>query len=398
MSRYLWSLDDLITEPLAAQYSDEYVQHWFNELLKQGSVDWIDEDLINILTKLGLKDYQFQRLVAGPGPLVLYTLYYKRQKIGELRLAPNWRAGYGTRFMPIPTDDPKLAQVFLDLIADIKIRLCLGIIPLSESPSAAVSQAEPQADSSTEVIPKELVRRWRELNPPWQPAAADEDEVGKRHVGEPPLEECQDVEHVGNIHELDVSEAELEALERQAELPVDSGAVGEEATAAEGEEGKVGIFFAYAREDENLRDELQKHLSILERQGVITSWHDRKIGAGKEWKGEIDTHLNTARVILLLISSDFIDSDYCWDVEVKRAMERHEAGEARVIPVILRPVDWKSAPFGKLQALPTDAKPVTRWENQDEAFLDIARGIRAAVMELRMEDNDSDPNHEKHNL
>ena len=149
----------------------------------------------------------------------------------------------------------------------------------------------------------------------------------------------------------------------------------------------MGIFFAYAREDEDLRDELQKHLSILERQGVITSWHDRKIGAGKEWKGEIDTHLNTARVILLLISPDFIASDYCWDVEVKRAMERHEAGEARVIPVILRPVDWKSAPFGKLQALPKDAKPVTRWPDCDEALLNVAKGIQAAVMELRADDN-----------
>ena len=144
----------------------------------------------------------------------------------------------------------------------------------------------------------------------------------------------------------------------------------------------IKVFFSYAHEDENLRDELEKHLSMLKRQGVIKGWHDRKIGPGKEWKGEIDTHLDTADVILLLISPDFIASDYCWDVEVKRTMERHEAGEARVIPVILRPVDWKSAPFGKLQALPTDAKPVTIWSDRDEAFLDVARGIRAAVADL----------------
>jgi len=156
---------------------------------------------------------------------------------------------------------------------------------------------------------------------------------------------------------------------------------------ARDEAGKMGIFFAYAHEDEKLRDELEKHLSTLRRQGVITSWHDRKIGGGKQWNGEIDMHLDTAHMILLLISADFIDSDYCWDVEVKRAMERHKAGEARVIPVILRPVEWRDAPFGKLQALPTDAKPVTSWENRDEAFLDIAQGIRAAVMELRAEDN-----------
>jgi hypothetical protein len=173
----------------------------------------------------------------------------------------------------------------------------------------------------------------------------------------------------------------------------DSDRVDEQLTPAEDEGGKIEIFFAYAREDEDLRDQLEKHLSMLKRDGVITNWHDRKIGAGKEWEGEIDTHLNTARVILLLISSDFMDSDYCWDVEVKRAMERHEAEEARVIPIILRKVDWESAPFGRLQALPTNVKPVTSWLNRDEAFFDVAQGIRAAIMELRAEDNDSNPNH-----
>jgi len=144
----------------------------------------------------------------------------------------------------------------------------------------------------------------------------------------------------------------------------------------------IEVFYSYSHKDEELRDELEKHLSILKRQGVIQSWHDRRIGAGREWEGEIDTHLNTAHVILLLISADFLASDYCYDVEMKRAMERHEAGEACVIPVILRPVDWRGAPFGKLQALPTDAKPVTEWPNRDKAFLDVARGIRAAVEEL----------------
>ncbi|MBM4467864.1 MAG: toll/interleukin-1 receptor domain-containing protein [Chloroflexi bacterium] len=144
----------------------------------------------------------------------------------------------------------------------------------------------------------------------------------------------------------------------------------------------IEIFYSYAREDEELRNELEKHLSILKRQGVLAGWHDRKISPGKEWKDEIDMHLNTARIILLLISADFMASDYCWGVEVERAMERHKAGEARVIPVILRPVDWKGAPFGKLQALPTDAEPVTSWKNRDEAFVDIAQGIRAVVKEL----------------
>src|SRR5947209_3524509 len=148
------------------------------------------------------------------------------------------------------------------------------------------------------------------------------------------------------------------------------------------------IFFCYAREDETLRQGLEKQLRALRRQGVIDLWHDRNISAGTEWEREIDRHLNMAQLILLLISPDFMDSDYCYGKEMKRAMERHERGEARVIPVILRDVYWQKAPFGKLQALPTDAKPVTssRWYSPDEAFFDIAEGIRAAVEELITKD------------
>jgi len=144
----------------------------------------------------------------------------------------------------------------------------------------------------------------------------------------------------------------------------------------------IEVFFSYSHKDEELRDQLSNHLSTLKRKQFITAWHDRRIGAGTEWASEIDERLDAADIILLLISSDFLASDYCYDVEVKRAMERHDAGEARVIPVILRPVDWKGAPFGKLQALPRDARPVTEWPNRDQAFLDIAQGIRAAAEEL----------------
>ena len=142
------------------------------------------------------------------------------------------------------------------------------------------------------------------------------------------------------------------------------------------------VFFSYAHEDEKLRDKLAKQLRLLERQGIIAGWHDRRISAGTELTGQIDSHLEAARVILLLISSDFIASDYCYDVELKRALERHDAGTARVIPVILRPTDWHSAPFGKLLALPRDGKPITTWANEDEAFLDVARGIRRVAEEL----------------
>lgn len=144
----------------------------------------------------------------------------------------------------------------------------------------------------------------------------------------------------------------------------------------------IEVFFSYAREDEELRDQLEKHLSFLKKNGFIAGWHDRKIGAGKEWAGQIDEHINSASVILLLVSADFIASDYCYDVEMTRALERHNSGDARVIPVILRDVDWEGAPFSKLQALPSDAKPVTNWRNPDNAFAEVARGIRKAVEEI----------------
>lgn len=142
---------------------------------------------------------------------------------------------------------------------------------------------------------------------------------------------------------------------------------------------QLELFFSYAHEDEPLRDELAKHLTILERQGMISAWHDREISAGTEWKGEIDRHLQSAQIILLLISSDFLASDYCYDIEMKKALERHDQREAIVIPVVLRPVSWQGAAFAKLQALPENGKAVTLWDNQDAAFFNIAEGIRTAI-------------------
>src|SRR5262249_6120408 len=122
----------------------------------------------------------------------------------------------------------------------------------------------------------------------------------------------------------------------------------------------IEVFYSYAHEDEPLRNELEKHLSILYREGLISSWHDRRIEPGIDWEKDIDTHFETASLILLLISSDFLASGYC-EVEMKRAMERHQAKEARVIPILLRPVEWHGAPFGHLQMLPTGCRPVTSW-------------------------------------
>ena len=144
----------------------------------------------------------------------------------------------------------------------------------------------------------------------------------------------------------------------------------------------VEVFYSYAHADEDFRVELVKHLRLLERQGVITGWHDRNISAGTEWKDAIDEHLESAGIILLLISADFLASDYCYDIELKRAMERHVDGKARVIPIILRKCDWSSAPFGKLQALPKNARPIRSWDDRDEAYTDVVTGIRRAVAEI----------------
>ncbi|WP_437581085.1 TIR domain-containing protein [Sorangium sp. So ce887] len=145
----------------------------------------------------------------------------------------------------------------------------------------------------------------------------------------------------------------------------------------------IRLFFSYSHKDEALRDELETHLALLEREGLLQSWHDRRIAAGDAWAGQIDKNLDDAEVILLLVSADFLASDYCFDKEMRRALERHDAGQARVIPVLLRPTDWHSAPFARLQALPKEARPVTLWQDRDEAWTGVAIGIRRAIEALR---------------
>jgi internalin A len=142
------------------------------------------------------------------------------------------------------------------------------------------------------------------------------------------------------------------------------------------------LFFSYSHKDEGLRDELETHLKLLQRQRIISVWHDRKIAAGSEWDGEIDSQIAHASVILLLVSADFIASTYCWDKEVKLALERHAEGKAVVIPILLRSCDWKGAPFGKLQGLPKDMKPVTAWSDRDAAWTDVAAGIRSIAEKM----------------
>ncbi|NJN89741.1 MAG: SUMF1/EgtB/PvdO family nonheme iron enzyme [Leptolyngbyaceae cyanobacterium SL_5_14] len=148
-------------------------------------------------------------------------------------------------------------------------------------------------------------------------------------------------------------------------------------------ENAVKLFFSYAHEDEALRDKLAKHLSSLERRGIISNWHDRKLAAGSEWDNEIKSQLESADIILLLISSNFMASKYCHEVEIPIALKRHNSREACVVPVILSPCDWYDERFAKLQAFPKDGEPVTLWKDPDAAFTSVAQGIRSAAERLR---------------
>lgn len=144
----------------------------------------------------------------------------------------------------------------------------------------------------------------------------------------------------------------------------------------------IKLFVSYSRKDERLLDELLKHLAVLGREGLIVETDRREISSGEEWRSAISAHLEEADIILPLISSDFIASDYCYDVEMQRALQRHENGDARVIPIVLRPTDWSATPLAKLQSLPQDGEAVTLWRDRDIAMLEVVKGIRVIAKQI----------------
>ena len=147
----------------------------------------------------------------------------------------------------------------------------------------------------------------------------------------------------------------------------------------------VKVFYCYAREDKLLRDELEKYLGNLRKQNHITSWSDYEINGGKEWTEEIDLKLNAADIILILISPSFMHSEYYYEAEMKRAMQRLNTKDSYVIDIILHPINWEDALISKLQILPDGEKPITIRLNRDEAFYDIARGIGKVINETLKE-------------
>jgi predicted ATP-binding protein involved in virulence len=142
------------------------------------------------------------------------------------------------------------------------------------------------------------------------------------------------------------------------------------------------IFLAYSYKDKALRDELVTHLQPLHREKIITSWTERIIFPGVEWKNEIDSHVESANIILLLISVDFLASEYCYDVELLRALQRHDNREAVVVPIILRSCDWSHSPFRILNVLPTDGRAIASWASRDEAFEEVAKRLRSVIQQM----------------
>lgn len=136
------------------------------------------------------------------------------------------------------------------------------------------------------------------------------------------------------------------------------------------------LFFSYSHKDEMFRDELETHLAILKRQGIIEPWHDKWIDVGSEINEAISHELESADIILLLVSPYFLDSNYCYDIEFQRAIGRHKKGEVKIIPVIVNPCDWKSTPLVDLLVVPKDGKPISKYPNYHDAFLEITTAIR----------------------
>lgn len=145
------------------------------------------------------------------------------------------------------------------------------------------------------------------------------------------------------------------------------------------------LFISYSHADEEFMKELLKELKPLEREKLIEVWHDRMLEPGEEWKKSIDQNLNDSDVVLLLVSRDFINSYYCYEKEMARAMERRQAGEATVISILLRPCNWQDTPLGGFQAIPRDDKPIdsTHWHSQDEAYQNVGKELRGVIKRLR---------------
>lgn len=143
------------------------------------------------------------------------------------------------------------------------------------------------------------------------------------------------------------------------------------------------VFISYSHKDEEFKDSLIEHLSGLIRSGSISEWNDRRIVSGTDWSHEINENIKNSDLILFLISASFLTSDYCMNIEVETALSMHKSGEAQLIPIVIRAVDWSDSPLSKLQALPRDARPIASWTNKDEAWVNVIQGIKKHINEFK---------------
>ncbi len=142
---------------------------------------------------------------------------------------------------------------------------------------------------------------------------------------------------------------------------------------------KIKVFLSYSHEDESMKEELDKHLIMLKRNDKIESWNDRCMMAGQELDSEIQQKLESSDVIVLLLSPDFLVSNYCYEKEMKRALEKHDSGETLVIPIILRTCDWLNSPLKKLLAVPKDGKPINTWDDKDQVYHNVKQEIEKSI-------------------
>lgn len=157
----------------------------------------------------------------------------------------------------------------------------------------------------------------------------------------------------------------------------------------------MNIFISYSHKDEAFREELVEHISMLQRRGFIDIWHDRKITTSEDWRNEISENLEKADITIFLVSSSFLASPYCQDIEVKKAIELHESRKTKIVSIVIRSCDWHESEFGRYQALPQDAKPIALWDDKDSAWTNAVNGIKELITELKKE-KEKEKEKEKH--
>ncbi|MCP5476549.1 MAG: toll/interleukin-1 receptor domain-containing protein [Rhodanobacteraceae bacterium] len=172
------------------------------------------------------------------------------------------------------------------------------------------------------------------------------------------------------------------SLRQEEKIVVKRGRGGLVALAGGKKSDRLKVFVSYSHIDKDLKDRLVKHLRPLENENLVEVWVDHQILAGDDWDKEIAKKLVEADIVLTLVSIDFINSKYCYDIELERALERESSGDSKVIPVILRSCLWSKSPLGRLKALPTDGKAVTTWPDTDLALTLVAEGVRLAAISL----------------